>query len=564
MKDFLSNLGTSKANAIRAIFAVLSVAVITVAVIIATKTIKPIAPVEPVPETASSTTEAETTSEIPTEESTSEVSTTVTTTAPDPRVKLSVETVKNDLRVKFYNHRKKIIKGYEFAIKVIAPDGTETEYKDDNKNGAINITGLKAGNYKIVNTTVSDFYKFENSEATITVKDKVATKVIDVADKVAEKQTNDEADIGKDVEKEVLKDTVKYVESSKKLISTEYVEVKFDNIKKPTTTTTKQTTTTTEATEPTSDDESSTTSTTKATTTTTKVSKTRLKDSSGNSLYKKSGTKYVEAYNTDYSSKETFYKKVETYKYFGWQNQNGDRFYYDENGKIVKGKQVIKGVQYDLDSKTGALAKNLGCDISKHNGKIDFKKMKEAGIQFVIIRCGYRGYGTGLINADVNFATNIAGARAAGIKVGIYFYSQAINEVEAVEEASYCVQQLGGSKLDFPIFFDMEGIDKTNYRVHETTLAGRTAAAVAFCKTVESAGYRAGVYGSRSWMTPGAEKYMKLDVRQLESYVVWIAEYGSSCKYTRRLDMWQFTESGKGSDYGCQSAAIDLDYSYYK
>lgn len=543
----MNSLGTNKAMVIRIAFAVIASVVIGVAIIVVPKLVVPIdKPTKEVTLTTTTTTTT-TTTELTTE------ATTVTTTIPDKSARLDVQTVKQDLRIKIYNKKKKLVTGYNFIVKVTYPDGSTKDFSDDNKNGSIIISSLKAGKYKVVVTNGLDAFEFSKTEATIEVKNTVKAKVVDVSDQVNKKQTGDETGMGKETKEQKLSDTVEYVASSKKEKSRTYYKVDASKVVAPKTTTT---TTTTVA----EDETSSTTSTTKTTTT----AKTRLKDTSGNSLYKKSGDKYVEAYSNDYSKSTQYYRVEITYTYKGWQTISGERYYYDKNGNKVTGTQVIQGTQYKFDSKTGALSKNIGCDVSAHNGKIDFVKMKEAGIQFVIIRCGYRGYESGKITPDANFATNIKNARAAGLKVGIYFYSQALNDVEGVEEASYCVSQVKGTKLDFPIFFDMEGISDSNKRVSKTTLADRDAAALAFCQTVESAGYRAGVYGSRSWMTPGAEKYMKLDVRKLESYVIWIAEYNSTCKYERRLDIWQYTSGADGKAYGCASAALDLDYCYYK
>ncbi|MBD9153697.1 MAG: hypothetical protein EGP94_01085, partial [Lachnospiraceae bacterium] len=167
--------------------------------------------------------------------------------------------------------------------------------------------------------------------------------------------------------------------------------------------------------------------------------KTLLKDKNGNQLYCKDGDTYREATTADYYTKDKFYRKKANveYRYTGWQTIDGKRFFYDKNGTAVTGEQVIQGVKYTFNGdgslNTGTV---MGIDISKHNGNIDWNAVKNSGVQYVILRCGYRGSASGVLVEDQKFKSNIQGATAAGLKVGIYFFSQAVNEVEAVEEAS--------------------------------------------------------------------------------------------------------------------------------
>lgn len=194
----------------------------------------------------------------------------------------------------------------------------------------------------------------------------------------------------------------------------------------------------------------------------------------------------------------------------------------------------------------------LGIDVSKWNGDIDWDKVKDDGIEFAMIRCGYRGSVTGALVEDPNFMKNIRGAKAAGLKVGIYFFTQATNEIEAVEEASMVVALCDGYEIDYPIVIDTEGAGG-NGRADALDVETRTNVCKAFCETIENAGYEAGVYASRSWYN------QNLEVSKLDDYRIWLAEYRSTPLYSGYYDMWQYTS--KGSVDGI-AGNVDLNISY--
>ena len=193
---------------------------------------------------------------------------------------------------------------------------------------------------------------------------------------------------------------------------------------------------------------------------------------------------------------------------------------------------------------------SFGIDVSAWQKEIDWKKVKEAGVDFVIIRCGYRGAKTGVLVEDSYFYKNLQGAKDAGIDVGVYFFTQALNETEAVEEASMVLALVGDTELDYPIFIDTEN---TNGRADSLDKNTRTAVCDAFCKTIERAGKKAGVYASRNWFNT------KLDDDKLESHVRWVAEYASTTAYAKRYEMWQYTSSGSIDGI---NGRVDLDVSY--
>lgn len=194
----------------------------------------------------------------------------------------------------------------------------------------------------------------------------------------------------------------------------------------------------------------------------------------------------------------------------------------------------------------------LGIDVSKWNGDIDWDKVKADGIEFVMIRCGYRGSVTGALVEDPNFMKNIRGAKAAGLKVGIYFFTQATNEIEAVEEASIVIALCDGYEIDYPVVIDTEGAGG-NGRADALDVETRTNVCKAFCETIENAGYEAGVYASRSWYN------QNITVSELDEYKIWLAEYRSTPLYSGYYDMWQYTS--KGSVDGIEGN-VDLNISY--
>lgn len=194
----------------------------------------------------------------------------------------------------------------------------------------------------------------------------------------------------------------------------------------------------------------------------------------------------------------------------------------------------------------------VGIDVSKWNGDIDWDKVKNAGVEFAIVRAGYRGSVTGSLVQDPYFEANMKGAAAAGVPAGIYFFTQAVNEVEAVEEASMVLKLIKEYKLDYPIFIDTEGAGG-NGRADGLDVETRTLVCEAFCRTIENAGYRAGVYGSRNWYNN------RLETKRLENYCIWLAEYRSVPIYQGYYQMWQYTSKGKVSGI---KGKVDMNISY--
>lgn len=280
-----------------------------------------------------------------------------------------------------------------------------------------------------------------------------------------------------------------------------------------------------------------------------------LKDNEGRDVYIREGSSYRLATGSDYHDYEEFYVLVSTEKafvYTGWQTLNGKTYYFDKDGNKITGEQVINGAKYSFDA-DGVLSSgsgNLGIDVSKWNGNIDWGAVKNSGVSYVIIRCGYRGMDTGALIEDPRFRQNIQGATSAGLKVGVYFYSQAVNEVEAVEEASMAISLCRNYRLTYPIFLDVE----TGGRANGIGVDMRTKVCKAFCATVANAGYKAGVYANRTWFNS------YINTPELTGYKLWLAQYAAAPTYTRtRYDMWQYTSKGRISGI---SGNVDLNISY--
>ena len=285
--------------------------------------------------------------------------------------------------------------------------------------------------------------------------------------------------------------------------------------------------------------------------------KTKLKDKKGNQIYiKNSDGKYVEAVYSDYFKNNKFYLKSGTvkYRYTGWQTIDGYTYFFDKNGNYVTGEQVIQGAKYNFgsDGRLSSGSGTMGIDVSKHNGTIDWNAVKNSGVSFVIIRCGYRGSATGVLVEDPMFRSNIKGAKAAGLKVGVYFFCQAVNEVEAVEEASMAVGLVSGYGLDMPIFLDVESAGGRGDQISKET---RTAVCRAFCQTVQNSGYSAGIYANKTWLNE------KINISSLTNYKIWLAQYASTPTYTTtRYDMWQYSSKGRINGI---STNVDLNIRYY-
>lgn len=215
--------------------------------------------------------------------------------------------------------------------------------------------------------------------------------------------------------------------------------------------------------------------------------------------------------------------------------------------KLVSKSQLM---QYYEDGKECSF---VGVDISKYQEYIDFNKVKKAGIDFCMVRVGARGYGTGQLVLDEYFHENMKRATDAGLALGVYFFSQAITEEEAIEEANMVLKEIENYNVTYPVAFDMEYIENDTARVEKLTKNDKTTIAKAFLTTIEDAGYTPIIYGKKEWLI------QKIDLTKLQDYDIWLAQYEDIPDYPYKFSMWQYTN--KGTVDGI-SGKVDLNISF--
>ena len=201
----------------------------------------------------------------------------------------------------------------------------------------------------------------------------------------------------------------------------------------------------------------------------------------------------------------------------------------------------------------GQVTSHKGIDVSKHQGEIDWQQVAADGVEYAFIRVGLRGYGTGKLVEDEYFEQNITGALSAGIKVGVYFYTQAINEEELMEEANFVLEKIAPYRIECPVVFDVEKVSGDDGRMNSLTVEERTNLTLLFCQTIENAGYKPMIYHN---MEMGA---LLLDLAKLENYDKWFAYYNADFYYPYQYEIWQYTDNGtvNGID-----GPVDLNISF--
>jgi len=181
-----------------------------------------------------------------------------------------------------------------------------------------------------------------------------------------------------------------------------------------------------------------------------------------------------------------------------------------------------------------------GVDVSEHQGSVDWERVKAAGYEFVILRIGYRGYGTaGNLYVDAMFHENIAGAKAAGLDVGVYIFSQAVNEQETLEEAELVLENLKGYRLELPVVFDPERIRDDTARTDGVPGEQFTENTLLFCEKIKEAGYQPMVYSNLVW------EAFEFDMEKLADYPIWYADYEPAPQTPYRFTFWQYSEKGQ-------------------
>ncbi len=184
----------------------------------------------------------------------------------------------------------------------------------------------------------------------------------------------------------------------------------------------------------------------------------------------------------------------------------------------------------------GKIVSYVGVDLSKQNGEVNFAGMKAAGVDYVMIRLGSRGYSTGQITLDENFNDYMKGAIDAGLSVGVYFYSQAISQEEAVQEANFVVQNLAPyqANVKYPVAFDMEFVPNDAARIDGLSRDDKTTIAASFLEAVKAAGYVPMVYGNKEWLVK------EVDLSKLQNFDVWLSQDEDMPDFPYQFTMWQY------------------------
>jgi len=203
------------------------------------------------------------------------------------------------------------------------------------------------------------------------------------------------------------------------------------------------------------------------------------------------------------------------------------------NANLVNVNNIMK--YYDNHVNTSF----VGVDLSKNDDYVDFNKLKNAGVDYVMLRVGSRGYSTGDIIADDNFADNYKRAREAGLDVGVYFFSQAITKDEAVEEANFVIETISGNEIKYPVVYYIEEVNSADVRTKDLNQMLRTNIAIAFMDSVRDAGYVPMLYGNKEYLLK------KCSFGSLTGYDIWLGENGDIPDFPYEFNMWRYTNLGK-------------------
>ena len=227
---------------------------------------------------------------------------------------------------------------------------------------------------------------------------------------------------------------------------------------------------------------------------------------------------------------------------------DGSKIFLDDGGEIHVFSDVPKN---EIDNKNltvrngkafytenGEITSFLGIDVSDFNGDIDWYSVKNAGIDFAMIRIGYMLYESGEIVMDTKFEHNLQAAYEAGIKTGVYFFSQAVSKEEALEEADLVINAIKDYTISYPVVFDWETVNAKSARTNDVTVDTLSECCIAFCERVKEAGYTPMIYQNKDIAL------RKLDLPRLKDYDFWLAEYNDKPTYRYHFDMWQFGQNG--------------------
>lgn len=214
--------------------------------------------------------------------------------------------------------------------------------------------------------------------------------------------------------------------------------------------------------------------------------------------------------------------------------------------------QVLENGRYQY-VENDQVVSHMGIDVSKYQGKINWQKVAAEGVEFVFLRLGLRGYESGKLVEDETFQANIKGATEHGIKVGVYFFSQAITVEEAVEEANFVLERIAPYNIECPVVFDVEKVGSSSARMNQLTPQERTDVTIAFLDTIEAAGYKSMFYHNME------TALLLLELERLKDYDRWFAYYGEELYYPYAYGVWQYSEKGRIDGI---SAEVDMNIAF--
>lgn len=223
-----------------------------------------------------------------------------------------------------------------------------------------------------------------------------------------------------------------------------------------------------------------------------------------------------------------------------------------QHGYLQENLQVLENGRFQY-IENGQVVSHMGIDVSKYQGKIDWEKVAADGVEFVFLRLGLRGYESGKLVEDETFQANIQGALAHGIKVGVYFFSQAITVEEAIEEANFVLERIAPYKIECPVVFDVEKVNSSTARMNQLTPQQRTDVTIAFLDTIQAAGYKPMFYHNME------TALLLLELDRLEGYERWFAYYGEELYYPYAYGVWQYTEKGRVNGIGGE---VDMNIAF--
>ena len=219
--------------------------------------------------------------------------------------------------------------------------------------------------------------------------------------------------------------------------------------------------------------------------------------------------------------------------------------------KFYKDKGFIHYSEGERKSKTGV-------DVSYAQKEINWPKVKAAGVDYAMVRAGFRGYESGKLNIDEYFAKNMTGAQNAGLETGVYYFSQATTSAEAEEEANFVLDLIKDYSITCPVAYDWEPVTHDTARTDDLAGEELCECALAFCRTIEENGYKPIIYASLNLLRDQFDKY---DMEVISKYDLWLAEYKDYPEFPYKFVMWQYTDEGRvdGIDY---ETDLNLYYEY--